>query len=84
LKRLDPNENGRKFEHRRVLKPFFGVLADSDQSRSFSRFVHQYWPEQVLLHTLEPDRPKEQIAITETTWRDVPFCKNGYVSACFV
>jgi hypothetical protein len=25
-KRLDPNENGRKFEPRRVLKPFFVIL----------------------------------------------------------
>jgi len=38
LKRLDPNENGQKFEHRRVSKPFLGdFLADPD-SRNFSRF----------------------------------------------
>jgi hypothetical protein len=38
LKRLGLNENGRKFEARRVSKPFLDFLADPD-SRSFSRFT---------------------------------------------
>jgi hypothetical protein len=40
LKRLDPSQNGLKFEPRRVSKPtnrFCDFLADPD-SRSFSRF----------------------------------------------
>jgi hypothetical protein len=41
--------NGRKFEPWRVSKPFLRFLAYTD-SRNFSRFLHQHWPEQVEYH----------------------------------